>query len=263
MTLQIARPPIHRDRFGRPYIVPPEGGKAVPYTRATTWADTLDDRWNLEQWKMRQVAVGLADRPDLVLAVTTQRDDKQALNFTVQAAMEAAKSSAAATRGTALHTLTELLDLGQPLPTIPSDVTADLKAYEAATKHLEMLAVEEFVVVDELQVAGTFDRLVRHEGRVKVADLKTGGSVKYAMGAIALQLALYSRGVAYDHVTGTRTPLPDVDQDEALVIHLPAGIAHCVLIRVDIALGWEAVLLAGQVRKFRAYAKSGALAGQI
>ncbi|MBA2336571.1 MAG: PD-(D/E)XK nuclease family protein [Acidimicrobiia bacterium] len=258
-----ARQPIPRDRFGSPYVVPPNGGKPVPYTRATTWAGTLDDRWNLEQWKMRQVAIGLADRPDLLLAVTTQRDDKKALNAAVQAAMEAAKSSAAATRGTALHTLTELLDLGRPLPTIPLDVVADLAAYETATAGLEMISVEEFVVVDELQVAGTFDRLVRHEGKVKIADLKTGASVEYAMGSIALQLAIYSRGVAYDHTTGTRTPLPDVDQEEALVIHLPAGLGVCTLLRVNIRLGWEAVLIAGRVRRFRKYAASGKLSDRV
>ena len=53
-----------RDRWGRPLIVPPDGGKAVPYTRCTTIADTLDERRALEAWMQRQVAVGLAMRPE-------------------------------------------------------------------------------------------------------------------------------------------------------------------------------------------------------
>ncbi len=45
-----------RDRYGRYVIIPATGGKAKSYTRATTIAETLDDRYNLELWKMRQVA---------------------------------------------------------------------------------------------------------------------------------------------------------------------------------------------------------------
>ena len=42
-----------RDRWGRYLIVPRDGGKAEAHTRATTVAETLDDRFNLEQWKIR------------------------------------------------------------------------------------------------------------------------------------------------------------------------------------------------------------------
>jgi len=256
MTILTPRVEVPRDRFGRPLITPPDGGQPVPYVRATTWAKTLDDMWGLTNWKLRQTAVGLADRPDLMLAVTTQRDDKKALDATVQEAMEAAKSKAGATTGTALHKLTEYVDRGEDLPTIPPETLADLAAYEDATKGLEVVAIEQFVVVDDLQVAGTFDRIVQWQGRNYIADLKTSRTVDYGMGSIAIQLALYSRGALYDHLTGTRDPL-NVDQDKALVYHLPAGSGQCRILTVDINLGWAAALLAGRVRKFRTFAKQG------
>ena len=52
-----------------------------------------------------------------------------------------------------------------------------LDAYREATQGFEVLDIECFVVNDELQAAGTFDRLYRcPDGRVRVADLKTGKS---------------------------------------------------------------------------------------
>ena len=67
---------VSRDRYGRPLVVPPKGGKAVPYTRTTTVAGSLDDATALIAWKMRMVAAGLTLRPDLALAVSAARDNK-------------------------------------------------------------------------------------------------------------------------------------------------------------------------------------------
>src|SRR5690606_4914595 len=67
---------------------------------------------------------------------------------------------------------------------------------------------------------------------------------------IAMQLAVYARSVLYGPATRERTPL-EVDQDRAIVIHLPAGQGRCELHWVDIAAGWEAVQVAAQVRQWR------------
>ena len=69
-ALQPTEPP--RDRYKRYLIAPRDGGKAKAYTRATTVAEVLDDRYNLELWKMRQVAVGLTRRNDLLLKVAAE-----------------------------------------------------------------------------------------------------------------------------------------------------------------------------------------------
>src|SRR5690606_25497180 len=76
------------------------------------------------------------------------------------------------------------------------------------------------------------------------------GSIEFGALKIAMQLAVYSRSVLYDPATRERTPL-EVDQDRAIVIHLPAGQGRCELHWVDIAAGWEAVQVATQVRQWR------------
>lgn len=243
--------PIPRDRWGRPLVVPPGGGKPTAYTRCTTFVDVLDDKYNLQQWQQRMVAIGLADRPDLLLAVSAHRDDKRELNSITSKARDAAAAGAAATTGTALHALTERVDRGEELPAIPQAYRADLEAYREATVGLEPVAIEQFVVEDGHKIGGTRDRLVRHQGRLYVADVKTG-SVDYGAMKIAMQLAVYARSTPYNHATGVRTPVgEDVDTDRALVIHLPAGQGRCELRWIDIARGWSAVETAAEVRRWR------------
>jgi predicted RecB family endonuclease len=104
---------IPRDRYGRPLVVPPGGGRPTAYTRCTRYVGVMEDLYNLHRWDERNVALGLADRPDLVLAVSAHRDDKEKLNQIVSDAKEAAKAKAAAEIGTSLHKLTERLDRGQ------------------------------------------------------------------------------------------------------------------------------------------------------
>lgn len=240
---------ITRDRFGRPLVIPPDGGKPVAYTRATTLASAVEDTFNLARWQQRMVAVGLADRPDLQLAVTAHRNDKGRLNDICEQAIEAAKGTAAATTGTALHTLTELVDLGQDLPIVPPDAEADLAAYRETTACLQVEAIEQFVVIDDLKVGGTPDRIVRWNGERLIADIKTG-SIEWGIQKIAMQLALYAHGKAYDPATGQRSPL-NVNQTSGLIIHLPAGSGQCELVWVDLKRGWEAVELAVKVREWR------------
>ena len=250
-TLTTVTPEIDRDRYGRPMIVPPGGGKKVAYRRATTFVGCLEDTFNLSRWQQRNVAVGLADRPDLLLSVAAHRDDKAKLNQLCEDAAEAAKAHAAATTGTAVHALTEIVDRGLDLPILPESALADVAAYRLATAGIEWLAIERGIVVDDLTVHGTPDRIGRlPDGRVVVLDLKTG-SVEYGMGKIAMQLAMYAHGQFYDHVTGTRHEMPMVDLNTAIVIHLPAGSGTCELLEVDIEAGWEGVTVASQVWGWR------------
>jgi len=255
MTITDAVPPIQRDRFGRPLVIPPEGGKPEPYTRATTLAETLDDRYNLELWKLRQVAIGLAARPDLLALVGAQRDDKAALNRICADALDASQSGAAANKGTALHAFTEQLDRGQEPFGVPASMVPDLAAYREATAPYSVLGIETFVVCDELKVAGTFDRIFGHKDHPDrlplIADLKSGaGAFSYGQPTIAVQLAVYSHSERYNPATGERSPL-NVDQSTALVIHLPAETGAVELYEVDIAAGWVAAKEAVWVREWR------------
>lgn len=243
---------IPRDGWGRPKVIPPRGGKPVAYTRCTTYVSCLEDTYNLGKWMQRMTAKGLSMRPDLLLAVSaTPLEDKSKLDKIVDDAREAAAASAAATIGSAVHSLTERIDRDEPVGVVPDAYQADLDAYAKATEPLTSLMIEQFCVLDSLKIGGTPDRVVELDGRRYIADIKTG-SVDYGMGKIAMQLAVYSRSAAYDHRTGKRSPLTGVDQDRAIVIHLPAGTGECRLLWTDIAAGWEAVKLCTQVREWRA-----------
>lgn len=244
-------PEVKRDRWGRPLVVPPDGGKAVGYTRCTRFIDVLEDRFNLQQWEKRQVAIGLADRADLLLAVTAHREDKKKLNDIANEAKQAARASAAATTGTALHALTERVDRGQELPALPADAQRDLDAYAEKTKDLEPMAIERFCVYDPYKIGGTPDRALRHQDKIYIGDVKTG-EIEWGAMKIGMQLAVYAHSVPYNQQTDQREEWGfDIDQDWGIVIHLPAGKGECSLHWIDLRSGWEAVKCANEVRQWR------------
>lgn len=240
---------ITRDRYGRPMVVPPTGGKPVPYTRTTTVAGSLDDGTALVAWKLRMAATGLTLRPDLLLAASAVRENKLEMDKLVEDSMIAAGATAQATIGTALHTLTEKHDRGEDLGVIPEDYVADIQAYDAATKHFENIFIEQFCVLDKYKIAGTPDRIVRYKGELYISDLKTG-SIAYP-NKIAMQLAVYAHGLPYDPATAVRSSWGDVNQDKGIIVHLPAGGGKCELHFVDIKQGWKGIQLAMKVRTFR------------
>jgi len=246
--MESAEAKIPRDRWHRPMIVPATGGKPVPYTRVTTFAGSVEDMFGLGQWQQRMVAIGLSMRKDLLLSVSAHADDKDELNKIVDQAREAAAASAAATTGTALHKLAERYDRGQMTSEdMPESNRADLDAYIVAMAPLTIHGIEQFVVLDDIRVAGTFDRIVSYDGQRYVADIKTG-SIEYGVGKMAIQLALYSRGLLYDN--GLRGEM-GVSQTAGIIIHLPAGQGRCDLYWINLKEGWSAVDLCAMVRNWR------------
>jgi len=260
MSLGIEPP---RDRWKRPLIIPTRGGDPVPYTRTSTLAKTLDDGAALTLWKQRVTAVGLLRRTDLrdrVAGVMAKyrtdpiADGKQELNAIVRDATEAGGASAAAGTGTGLHQLTEAIDRGEEPDVVPDQWVPALAAYRAAMVPFEVLGLEQFVVTDDVLAAGTFDRLLRcPDGKVRVADLKTGShDADYPL-SVATQIATYAHGLLYDPGTGVREVLhPDLDYDVGLLIHLPAKTSVCTVYEVNLRLGWRAAQLAAHVRAMRA-----------
>ena len=243
---------VARDGWGRPLIVPADGGKPIAYTRISTLAKALDSKEGLMNWKQRMVALGIGKRPDLAeLAAVTDPADKRKLQELVDAAMAAAESDKAANVGTTLHALAEAFDK-DTLDQVPEVHYRDLDAYEQATKPLVMKAAELFVVNDHVQAAGTFDRLAQlPDGRTVIADLKTGQTEpKYPHG-VTTQCAIYAHSHLYDIAANTRTAyLPDlgVSTDVGLLIHLPAGKGTCDLYLLDLNVGWSLAQTAVAVR---------------
>ena len=241
-----------RDRWGRPIITPPDGGKPVAYTRVSTLAKTLDDQSGLMLWKQRQTILGVAKRADLYTLAKSANGDKQTLNDVAKQAMDAADSSAAANTGTALHSFTEAIDLGHDIDA-PSEYAADLAAYANATKPLTVVLAERFCVNDVLQTAGSFDRLVRlPNGQTCIADLKTGKDAPRYAHSTAAQVATYANSLLYDPLTGARTELPGpLNLDIGLLIHLPIGAGECTIYKLDLAFGFQWAQVATEVRAWR------------
>ena len=247
---------LPRDRWGRPMVLPPTGGKnakRIAYRRTTTFVGCLDDMNGLLKWQARQVAYGMGQRKDLVLAAAAaDPSDKKKIGEIADKAAEHAKGVAgdAAETGTALHSLTERIDRGLPLGVIPAEYKADIEAYRKATGHIEFSEIETFRVHDQWQVAGTADRIGTLRGRSMIMDIKTG-SIDYPH-KMAMQLALYARSTRYDIATDKRiTDAEPVDLTRGIIIHLPAGQGRCDLYEIDIAKGWGACLIARQVWDWR------------
>lgn len=258
--------PIERDfdrtaaPYRQPLVIPIDGGKPVTYTRCTTYVDCLDDKFKLGQWMQRMVGAGFVQRDDLRLAMASllpellvpepTKQAKDAANDICDRAREAAAASAKATTGTAMHKISERVDRGQKLGLIPPEYRPDVEAYVRATEPLTAVHIERPMVLDELKIAGTPDRIIEYNGRNYIADLKTG-SVDFAALKISMQLAVYAHSRLYDVESGKRSDIK-IDQERAIVIHAPAGTGKCRLLWADIAAGWRAVEIATRVRAARA-----------
>lgn len=257
----VVRQPVEpkRDRWGRPLIVPPDGGPAIAYTRMSTIAKKLSDSRALEGWRKRNVAYGMSLRPDLIAkasavgeaALAGDGRAKMDLNDVVEAAEAAASSDRAANMGTAAHSFTEMADAGKDLSRVPDSLRPLVDRYGKAVQSAQIRPVlsEKFVVIDELKVAGTFDRgWLLNPGLVPgspllIGDLKTGASAPDYAGEVCIQVSGYAHGVLYDVETGERTPL-GANLDLGLLIHAPLHGEEVSIYTLDLAAGWEALKVA-------------------
>lgn len=247
--------PIPRDQYGRPLIKQAKG-RDLPYTRCSTAAKALSDTGGLTKWKQRQQMIGTVMMPSLLQGVDIR--DNASLDQAIENAYEVAGANESAKIGTTIHSLTEWVDNGIDFdPADYGDFAFFVEEYRRLTEKVEMLAMEQFVVNDELKVAGTFDRLVRlHDGRVVIGDIKTGKSAADSPHEAAVQMAIYGRSMHYDPETGERSPIvsPEgepIDTSRSLLIHLPSNRTQAGLYLLDTDAAWEAALLAVKVRQWR------------
>ena len=238
---RIQQPEVTRDRDDQPVI------DGVTYLRPSNLAKFIEDRTNLEKWKVRMTALGLARNPDL-LALVSVTNDKWKLNDLAERAQERAGSTSGRDTGTAIHAATEAVDYGDDISHMPADLQADALAYRAARESLGLtpLAAEVFVVNSYIGAAGTFDRLVIGDGlHPLVTDLKTGSkddpeyAAKYNAVAWSIQLATYAyatpHGFPWSDIGGGAGPNLDV----GIVWYIPRGLGKCYPIHLDLEAGWS------------------------
>jgi hypothetical protein len=271
------RPEPERDRWKR-YVLPcPEGGKAA-YTRATTVVGALKDLNGLIGWKQRMTAVGMARTPGLVARVLhvndaieaagddwrEARDAKRAMTDVVEQLMHAGGADRGSEAGTEAHTLSEWYDAGRldEVNHLATDSQiADLQAYVTAMRRAGIVRppeyIERIVINQTIESAGTFDRLVYlPDGRLVVADLKSQKSVDFGFLDAACQMAQYANA---DYLVDGEQLLPmpaELDRSIGIVMHAPVGTGTCDLYEVNLEIGWEAALVARDVRRLRDMSKS-------
>lgn len=256
------RPEPKRDRYGRYLLTDPETGKERAWQRTTTFTKMASDTFNLTQWAGRNIAKGLALRPDLLALAATmdiKRDAKQ-LNALCEDAKEAAGAKSAANTGTALHSFTEAHDEDRH-EAVPEAYRHRIRQYDQALKDhgITILPgmIERIVVSTRYDVAGTFDRVVRlGDGTRAIFDLKTGRDLSYGMNEIAIQLACYADAINAHGVWNAdagkwERDAPIVRDDFAIVAHLPAAGDGCTLYRVDLADGRDGADLCALIREWR------------
>jgi hypothetical protein len=200
---------------------------------------------------------GIVQRADLLAQASTALDDRSKLNKIANDAIDAAGAYSRANLGTALHSITQQLDLGMK-PQILQGLQADIETYVASIAAWDFGMRKEWIEVllinDEYEYAGTADRIVTtRDGKICIFDLKTGTDLSYSFGSIAVQLAMYANADwIYDWKTGERTALPEgLDMKEGIICHLPAGEATCKFYTVDLEAGWEAAKMSFATRNWR------------
>lgn len=239
---------------GKPLIIPADGGKPKPYRRMTSYVDVIADKYLLQNWHKRQVAIGLAQRDDLRLSALAHLDDKRELDRICESAMQYAKSSAAATQGTAFHTLTDIVDRGGDLPTgLPDNVLRTLDAFREATAPLKVVAIETKTVLDTHEAAGTPDRIYEYAGERYIGDTKTG-KITFGTQKIAAQLAGYSRSWLYDVETGARTA-HGCSTNRGIIMDVDLDACTVQLVWVDLEAGWSSLMVARDVWRQRSLDK--------
>jgi len=271
---------VRRDQWGCYLVVPPTGDKKpLGYTRATTVAKTLDAEGGLAAWKATMAITGLMVRRGLraqweALIAETGGDpwyNSPASKAQAKALVEECQTAGGANDrskvGTALHAITAAVDAGKSIAHLSDETATDVAAYVAGLSQagvvIDQRWIEQTVVLDDWQVAGTFDRIAVVDGVPMIADLKTGDNLEYSWLQIAVQMAIYNhadaiyrQGPAANGSKDERLAMPQVDQNRALIMHLPAGQGRLDLYLVDTARGWEAFGHSMWTRGWRASSSS-------
>ena len=253
---------IKRDQWGRYLLPDPVTGEERSWQRVTTFIKLLSDTYNLDQWRLRQAAIGFTKRHDLLALIASvsdpdSRNGKADIAKAVDGAIEAAGSSTGANLGTAIHAMTDAIDRGQERPSTTPDIAAKLDDYTATMGRHGLTPIpsyiERVIVNPDLDVAGTADRFVQcSDGKVRTADLKTGKSVNFGQLEFAMQLAAYANAAGLWNGSGWDAMPDNLDTSVGYIVHLPAQHdGPCEIYEVDLEVGMHACRLAVEVRNVR------------
>jgi hypothetical protein len=258
----------YRRANGAPMVV--VDGKSERYSRPSSYADPLDDKSALTNWKIDRGCIGVAiDRALQARWCALNPDDKgqaKEKEKLRQDSIAAGRGAEAADIGTALHAMSVRFEQ-EPFFSPPEPYLSSLMAYE---RELRLLGLKsnrfEFHVVNvEYRCAGTADRLYETTiplttpdgslilpGEYILGDLKTGAKFEYSKPQYVVQQALYAGGQFYNVVTDEFEATPPIRQDWGLIVHMPADDpGTCHFLWCDLEVGRFGCYIVQQVKLWR------------
>lgn len=253
------------DGYGRYKLPNPKTGKVRGWTRATTLAKTLDDTYNLDRWKRRQLMRGLVSNPamlaqldELVASNDAKLDSK--LNDLGEEAQTAAGSAEAREFGEAVHAWLEAGDHWAVMPSqVPEMYQAHTTAYNERLAAHALWPVPEYteriVMNSHAESVGTIDRIYYcADGSLVMGDVKTSKSLEYSWLTYVVQLLIYADADMMLSEDGTKwEPMPEIRKDFAVLMHCPSDAPeHTAAVTFDLNFGrtaLDASLLVRQLRK--------------
>ena len=264
----------YRRANGAPMVSDPENpDKTLRYSRPSGYGKNLDDENALVNWRIWKAMEGVAASKSLAAQVAaTPDDDKVAKKELREKALDKGTANEAADMGTALHAMTARVEDQADLWEAPEQYQADLNAYTAALEEYGLVSemVEVHMVNDEFRAAGTADRIYRltkplmtpdgnmlEVGTLVLGDLKTGKSLDFSAPGYCVQVALYATGQLYDIHLEKRLATPPINQEWALLVHLPVGKAYCEIVWCSIEKGLYGAWLSHEIKKWQSKWKSG------
>ena len=256
------------------YMLPNRDGshKSRGFMRVSNLVSAYSDQFGLRMWELGEVLQGVAMDPALyatLLQASLSTMDKPTRKAWVEDFIEHAKEASGGNLGskygTQRHAVVEAHHAGLPQPHLDASTRRHLALYENALQRNGLYVLsgmqERRVLVDELEVVGTLDNILRDvDGTLYVADLKTQPRF-WTWLEVAAQQACYAHGTAmWDPDAGVWADMPRVDQTRALILWMPRetedGEPRVDVYEVDIEAGWHTANLAHSIVQDRAAAKS-------
>lgn len=279
--------PTKRDLKGRyraPILTDNRPGPERSWTRVTNMAGRLEDQAGITNWKLRKALQGGTSRESLIASAQAHDPDKDKNEYTqfVEDALEIAGANEARKIGTAVHRMTEDLDNGiKPLDRFGDRWRPLLGRYQQVLDKSGWVIehVEQVILIDGYQVAGTIDRVIIDEhGERCIADIKTSANLDYGYLGPGIQLAAYANHDATchykwepgytptgiyrtdrEHIITERGPqIKGINREYGYIIHLPWQGEHvgtCTIHKVEIGEAWAGFICADEVGGYRRAAK--------
>lgn len=266
------RPQVSYDGYGRYRLPSPSTGRPTAYTRATTISETLDETFNLNQWKIREavrhvIEAAQADDPLVLKLIEMFDNDEQGrkINGLIDEINNRYGGRDAAELGTAVHAWLEAIDMNLVLiKDVPDWVRPYVDAYFEILRRTCLtpvaIYVERVVLNDEGEqtITGTLDRIyLAADGTLVLGDVKTSRSLEFGWIGRAGQLYIYGRAskmLFKNPETGKVEwhPMPKINQSYGVIMHIPSDDpTGATYVTVDLEFGSQVVAESLTARRLR------------